>query len=382
MAVRLVGAVALAALPAVFDVTPAAAATSPGALPAATTAAVKIVDFDYQQRETTVDVGTTVTWTNDGLRPHTVTDRGGSFDSQPVQPGKTTTITFSVPGNYFYFCRINPSKMNGVITVRAGNAPAPVTRVQAVDPGNIAGESLRFDPPQLTVPVGGRLEIANVGGKPHTFTADDGSFSTNIITPGTDGGRFAGTTASLVLTAPGTFAFHCEIHPAAMKGTITVVGDAPAKPPPAASAGATTGAIEAKDFAFNPTEQSVGPGAKINVRNTGSAPHTVTFDDQPIDTGTIKGGGIGSFTAPTQPGSYSYRCTVHPAKMRGVLVVLGDRTPDPVAAAAGGTAKPAAATGGGKGTRVPVVGIVFGVLGALLGGIGIGAFVLRPKPNP
>jgi len=37
----------------------------------------------------------------------------------------------------------------------------------------------------------------------------------------------------------------------------------------------------------------------------------------------------GSITAPDKPGSYSYRCNIHPAKMRGVLVVVGETTPDP-----------------------------------------------------
>jgi hypothetical protein len=65
-------------------------------------------------------------------------------------------------------------------------------------------------------------------------------------------------------------------------------------------------------------------------------------------------------TAPDAPGSYSYRSTVHPGRMRGVLVVLGRDTDDPNAqAATPAPAPPAPASG------------------AFLGGIGISAFALR-----
>src|SRR5687767_13552209 len=72
----------------------------------AETAEVKIVDFDFDAKQLTIDVGTTVTWTNTGQRPHTVTDRGGTFDTDPIAPDGEGSFTFSVPGTYSYFCRI------------------------------------------------------------------------------------------------------------------------------------------------------------------------------------------------------------------------------------------------------------------------------------
>jgi len=97
---------------------------------------INVVNFDYLQRQVTVDVGT-VTWHNTADRPHTATDRGGTFDTNPVLPGQSSSVRFSVPGTYFYFCRINPSKMNGVITVQPAAQPSTVNRIQAVDPANI-----------------------------------------------------------------------------------------------------------------------------------------------------------------------------------------------------------------------------------------------------
>ncbi len=65
----------------------------------------------------------------------------------------------------------------------------------------------------LTVPVGTTVVIRNEDSAPHTFTADDGSFDSGSI----DGGG----TFEFTFTEAGTFAFHCNVHPA-MTGTITV----------------------------------------------------------------------------------------------------------------------------------------------------------------
>ena len=99
-----------------------AASASAARAPAAAQAGeqTKIVDFDYSPGRLTVEAGTKVTWANTGQRPHTVTDRGGTFDTKPIAPGAKAQVTLSTPGTYFYFCRINPAKMNGVLVVEPG----------------------------------------------------------------------------------------------------------------------------------------------------------------------------------------------------------------------------------------------------------------------
>lgn len=318
--------------------------------------AVDIIDFDFAQKTLTIGVGDTVTWTNTGARPHTATDRGGTFDTQPINPGEKGSITFTAPGTYFYFCRINPSKMNATLVVEPAAQPSKAVRVQTIDPGNLEGEQLRFDPPQLSVPAGTTVLVANVGGKPHSLTAEDGSFTTGIIQPGPEGGRFAGSNATLTLAQPGTFAFFCEIHPAAMKGTITVTGSPPASEGPAPpSNGARAANVSIADFEFQEPQISVAPEAELTFRNIGEAPHTATFDDVDLDTGTLDIGAEGKLVAPAEPGSYSYFCAIHP-RMRGVVVVLGQNTADPTASP--GTTVVAVASDGGDGgdeeTAAPV----------------------------
>jgi plastocyanin len=358
----------------------APASGTPRAVAAQAGDEAKIVDFDFSPRRLTVEAGTTLTWSNTGQRPHTATDRGGTFDTKPIAPGASAKVTLSTPGTYFYFCRINPAKMNGVLTVEPGADEPRAVRVQAVDPGQI-GDKLRFDPAELEVAAGTTLLVANVGGKPHTLTADDGSFDTGLVEPGAQGGRFAGKNASVTLNQAGTFKFHCEVHPAAMKGVVTVTGEAAGGGPAQASAGPREIDVGAVDFAFEPKDASVAAGGKVTVTNKGQAPHTMTLDDVQLDTGTIDPGASADLTAPDAPGSYSYRCTVHPGRMRGVLVVLGRDTDDPNAQAATPAAAPAAnGGGGGPGGGVTAFVLVTAVVAAFLGGIGISAFALRRRP--
>lgn len=62
------------------------------------------------------------------------------------------------------------------------------------------------------------------------------------------------------------------------------------------------------------------PAAKITVVNEDRSTHTVTAQDKTFDTGDIPAGHTATFTAPAQPGSYPYICTLH-QYMHGTLVV-------------------------------------------------------------
>ena len=89
-----------------------------------------------------------------------------------------------------------------------------------------------------------------------------------------------------------------------------------ASAPPAAVAGAS---IQIADFAFG-APLTVSAGTAIDVVNVDGAPHTVTALDGSFDTGTLDGGALGSFTAPSTPGTYEFFCAIHPS-MTGSLVV-------------------------------------------------------------
>ena len=79
-----------------------------------TTAAATIVDFSHE--DLTVNVGTTVVWTNEDGAPHTTTSDDGLWDSSVLGTGETFSFTFDQAGAFNYVCTIHPS-MTAVITV-------------------------------------------------------------------------------------------------------------------------------------------------------------------------------------------------------------------------------------------------------------------------
>jgi plastocyanin len=73
--------------------------------------------------------------------------------------------------------------------------------------------NFKFVPGTITVSAGAHLAVANDDTTAHTATADDGSFDTGDISPG--------STSTIDLSKPGRIAYHCSIHPF-MHGTIVV----------------------------------------------------------------------------------------------------------------------------------------------------------------
>src|SRR5687767_7478951 len=69
---------------------------------------VQVVDFAFEPATITVPAGASVTWTNSGSRPHTVTADDGSFDSGRLDPGEQFSQTFDQPGTFTYFCGFHP----------------------------------------------------------------------------------------------------------------------------------------------------------------------------------------------------------------------------------------------------------------------------------
>lgn len=70
-----------------------------------------------------------------------------------------------------------------------------------------------YSPNDLTVRPGTKVTWTNRDAAPHDATADDKSWKTDILADGDVG--------SMTLDTPGTYQYHCSIHPY-MKGTITV----------------------------------------------------------------------------------------------------------------------------------------------------------------
>jgi plastocyanin len=85
------------------------------------TVTVDIVDFAFAQPEITVRPGTTVTWTNTGVAPHTVS--GLPTESGTIDPGQSFSFTFDEAGTFDYQCAFHP-QMTGRVIVDP-SAPSP-----------------------------------------------------------------------------------------------------------------------------------------------------------------------------------------------------------------------------------------------------------------
>ena len=82
--------------------------------------------------------------------------------------------------------------------------------------GGVTINDFKFKPSSLTVKSGAKVTITNDDSTAHTATADNGnSFDTGSIDPG--------SSKTISVSKPGSYAYHCSIHPF-MKATIVVGG--------------------------------------------------------------------------------------------------------------------------------------------------------------
>jgi len=73
-------------------------------------------DKDFSPEDLTINVGDTVTWTNDDDSPHTVTADDDQFNSGNMGEGAMWSYTFTEAGSYDYHCNYHGS-MTGTVTV-------------------------------------------------------------------------------------------------------------------------------------------------------------------------------------------------------------------------------------------------------------------------
>ena len=88
-------------------------------------------------------------------------------------------------------------------------------------PAVVTIKNLSYQPAQINVQPGQTVEFRNQDIFAHTVTADDGSFDSGLIQPG--------SSWKLTISKPATIAYHCAPHPN-MKATLVVANQASAAP--------------------------------------------------------------------------------------------------------------------------------------------------------
>jgi plastocyanin len=90
-----------------------------GGEPVATSVVDLPPSYKFVPESIAVTTGTTVTWTNNDNFTHSVRFLDGGLPSEPLlmQPGASTTFTFSTAGTYRYECHLHPQQMQGTVAV-------------------------------------------------------------------------------------------------------------------------------------------------------------------------------------------------------------------------------------------------------------------------
>jgi plastocyanin len=96
----------------------------------------------------------------------------------------------------------------------ASAAACAVAPAGAAATVNATIKNFQFSPQPIQAKVGDVVAWKNDDSTAHTVTMDAGTCDSNSIA--------AGTSAMLVFTAPGTYAYHCKIHPAMTGFTVEV----------------------------------------------------------------------------------------------------------------------------------------------------------------
>jgi plastocyanin len=156
-------------------------------------------------------------------------------------------------------------------------------------------------------------------------------------------GQLVTGVASVVysFTAPpaGTYYFHCDVHPTMNGSVVTAAtpaggGGEPGGGPsggPSGGPGENTVALVAQGIAFDKTDLTVASGGPVTIdfdNQDANTPHNVSVYADEAGTQSIFAGDLVTgpakaeytFDAPP-PGSYFFRCDVHPDQMHGTLTV-------------------------------------------------------------
>ena len=71
-----------------------------------------------------------------------------------------------------------------------------------------------MQPLSITISPGTMVTFKNMGQHMHTVTSDTGLFDSRELDPG--------KTCKVFFAAPGTYTYHCTLHPDRMRGTVIV----------------------------------------------------------------------------------------------------------------------------------------------------------------
>jgi plastocyanin len=94
--------------------TPTPGGTPTGLTIAMPQGATGLTTTAYVPNPATISVGSTVTWVNNDVDPHTSTSTTNVFASPTIPPGGSFSFTFQSRGSFNYFCQIHPNMVGRI----------------------------------------------------------------------------------------------------------------------------------------------------------------------------------------------------------------------------------------------------------------------------
>jgi plastocyanin len=221
---------------------------------------------------------------------------------------------------------------------------------------SLTAKGIAFDTTTLSVPAGKPFAIAfdnqDAGIQHDVQIFDNESFTGTPLLNGEIVTGPAKVTYEAPALDPGTYYFHCSVHPTQMQGTIEAT---PATP----GGGGTRITVAAQGLQFDTDRIELPAGAPSTIHFENNDPgiqHNIAiFTDSSLGTNLFRGEIVTGPAAvdyripPLEPGSYYFHCDVHPT-MSGTVVVkaAGGGGPLPT-----GTPATGGGGGGGGGTANP-----------------------------
>ena len=153
-----------------------------------------------------------------GLQTLSIPPAGGAIvdmyfpDAGGLNPFVNHAFAYAQAGAVGVFKVENSSSTSAGLTTTSGAPGVPVS----IQSGSAVNSTTTYySPTTITVVIGVNNTVTwtNNDDATHTVTADDGSFDSGFLNQG--------QTWSYTFTTPGTYAYHCSIHPW-MKGTVIV----------------------------------------------------------------------------------------------------------------------------------------------------------------
>jgi plastocyanin len=118
-------------------------------------ASVNIVDLDFSPKQVQVTKGATVTWTNSGQAPHTVTAQDKGWTSDMMRNGDTFSHTFGSVGTFTYLCTFHANMVGTVVVTDSSGAAPPAQLPQVASALVGSGHDGNGSPPLALLLFGG-----------------------------------------------------------------------------------------------------------------------------------------------------------------------------------------------------------------------------------